>query len=74
MATLRWVDRFDNRGLFGPVGHIRPGQDEANYYAAIDALDDRLTQMNLPPKMFGTILPLTSPTIISAKSLHAHSS
>ena len=39
MATLRWVDWFNNHRLFGPIGHIPPAQAEANYYAAIDNLD-----------------------------------
>ena len=39
MATLRWVDWFNNHRLFGPIGHIPPAEAEANYYAAIDTLD-----------------------------------
>lgn len=39
MATLRWVDWFNNHRLFGPIGHISPTEAEANYYAAIDNLD-----------------------------------
>jgi len=39
MATLRWVDWFNNHRLFGPIGHIPPAEAEANYYAAIDNLD-----------------------------------
>ena len=50
MATLRWVDRFNNHRLFGPIGHIPPAEAEANYYAAIDALDGRMTQMKPPPE------------------------
>ena len=38
MATLRWVEWFNNRRLFGLIGHIPPAEAEANYYAAIDAL------------------------------------
>ena len=33
MATLRWVDWFNNHRLFGPIGHIPPAEAEANYYA-----------------------------------------
>jgi putative transposase len=39
MATLRWIDWFNNHRLFGPIGHIPPAEAEANYYAAIDNLD-----------------------------------
>jgi putative transposase len=39
MATLRWVDWFNNHRLFGPIGHIPPAEAEANYYAAIDNFD-----------------------------------
>jgi len=34
MATLRWVDWFNNYRLFGP-----PAEAEANYYAAVETLD-----------------------------------
>jgi transposase InsO family protein len=39
MATLRWVEWFNNHRLFGQIGHIPPAEAEANYYAAIEALD-----------------------------------
>ncbi|MEZ5742899.1 MAG: IS3 family transposase [Sphingomonadaceae bacterium] len=39
MATLRWVDWFNNHRLFGPIGHIPPAEAEANYYAAKENLD-----------------------------------
>jgi transposase InsO family protein len=39
MATLNWVEWFNNHRLFGPIGHIPPADAEANYYAAIQALD-----------------------------------
>ena len=39
MATLRWVDWFNNHRLFGPIGHIPPVEAEANYYAAKENLD-----------------------------------
>lgn len=32
-ATLEWVDWFNNRRLFGPLGYIPPAEAEANYYA-----------------------------------------
>jgi transposase InsO family protein len=39
MATLKWVNWFNNRRLFGPIGHIPPAEAEANYYAAKENLD-----------------------------------
>jgi transposase InsO family protein len=32
MATLEWVDWFNNRRPFGPIGNILPAQAEAAYY------------------------------------------
>lgn len=34
-ATLDWVDWFNNRRLFGPLGYRPPAEVEANYYANI---------------------------------------
>jgi hypothetical protein len=31
MATLRWVDWFNNHRLFGPIGRIPPAEAEANF-------------------------------------------
>lgn len=39
MATLRWVDWYNNKRLFGPLGYIPPAEAEANYYAAIENAD-----------------------------------
>lgn len=39
MATLRWVDWYNNQRLFGPIGYIPPAEAEANYYAARENLD-----------------------------------
>ena len=39
MATLRWVDWFNNHRLLGSIGHIPPAEAEANYYAALETLD-----------------------------------
>jgi len=39
MATLRWVDWFNNHRLFGPIGYIPPAEAEAKYYAALETLD-----------------------------------
>jgi transposase InsO family protein len=38
-ATLEWVDRFNNRRLLEPLGHIPPAEAEARYYAARQELD-----------------------------------
>ena len=39
MATLRWVDWYNNHRLFGPVGHITPAEAKDNCYAALKNLD-----------------------------------
>jgi transposase InsO family protein len=39
MATLEWVDWFNNRRLLEPIGHIPPAEAEANYYEKNDELD-----------------------------------
>jgi len=39
MATLRWVDWFNNHRLFGPNGHIPPAEAEAKYYATNENFD-----------------------------------
>jgi transposase InsO family protein len=39
MATLSWVDWYNNRRLFGPLGYNPPAEAEAHYYAAIETLD-----------------------------------
>ena len=39
MATLLWVDWFNNHRLFGPIGYIPPVEAEANYYAKAKDLD-----------------------------------
>jgi len=36
-ATLEWVDWFNNRRLFGPIGNIPPAEFEAVYYANNEA-------------------------------------
>ena len=33
LATLAWVDWFNNRRLLEPIGNIPPAEAEANYYA-----------------------------------------
>ena len=42
MATLKWVDWFNNHRLFGPIGHIPPAEAEANYYAEIGSTNQEL--------------------------------
>ena len=39
MATLGWVDWFNNRRLLGPIGNIPPAEAEENFYAQRDVLD-----------------------------------
>ena len=39
MASLRWVNWFNNHRLFGPIGHIPSAEAEPNYYAAKGNLD-----------------------------------
>jgi putative transposase len=39
MATLEWVDYFNNRWLPEPIGNIPPVEAKANYYAQRAALD-----------------------------------
>jgi putative transposase len=34
-ATLTWVDWFNTRRLFGPIGYVPPAEYEANYYAQL---------------------------------------
>jgi len=36
LATLEWVDWFNNRRLLGPIGDIPPAEAEARYYAMLD--------------------------------------
>ena len=35
LATLKWVDWFNNRRLLGPIGNVPPKEAEARYYARI---------------------------------------
>jgi transposase InsO family protein len=34
-ATLTWVDWFNTRRLFGPIGYVPPAEYETNYYAQL---------------------------------------
>ena len=36
LATLRWVDWFNNRRLLEPIGNIPPAEAEAAYYANLE--------------------------------------
>jgi transposase InsO family protein len=38
LATLAWVDWFNNRRLLEPIGNIPPAEAEANYYATLEAM------------------------------------
>lgn len=39
MATLRWVDWYNNQCLFNTIGYIPPAEAEINYYVGIKTLD-----------------------------------
>ena len=45
MATLRWVDWFNNHRLFGPIGHIPPAEAEDNHRPT-EALDNTISGLN----------------------------
>jgi transposase InsO family protein len=32
VATLTWVDWFNHRRLFGPIGYVPPAEYEQRYY------------------------------------------
>ena len=34
LATLEWVDWFNNRRLFGPIGYVPPREYEADHYVS----------------------------------------
>ena len=36
LATLTWVDWFNNRRLLGPIGYIPPAEAEQRYHAVLD--------------------------------------
>lgn len=38
MATLDWVDWFNHKRLFGPIGHVPPAEAEAAYYRQTNEL------------------------------------
>jgi putative transposase len=35
LATLEWVDWFNNRRLLSPIGNIPPAEAEEKYYATL---------------------------------------
>ena len=35
-ATLKWVDWFNKKRRFGPIGYIPPDQAERNYYDSLN--------------------------------------
>ncbi len=39
LATLEWVDWFNNRRLLEPIGNVPPAEAEARFYAQIEELD-----------------------------------
>jgi transposase InsO family protein len=51
-ATLTWVDWFNTRRLFGPIGYVPPAEYEANYYAQLHrpmTIDDGVAAGILQP-------------------------
>ena len=36
LATLEWVDWFNNRRLLEPIGNIPPAEAEKRYYAILE--------------------------------------
>ena len=36
LATLEWVDWFNNRRLLEPIGNIPPAEAEAAYYTQLE--------------------------------------
>ena len=47
-ATLEWVDWFNNRRLFGPIGYVPPVEFEEMYYREQALVEDEgLKQMSL---------------------------
>jgi putative transposase len=47
-ATLEWVDWFNNRRLFEPIGHIPPAEFEEMYYLEQSLVEDEgLKQLSL---------------------------
>ncbi|TGD42018.1 hypothetical protein EEB11_15750 [Pseudotabrizicola sediminis] len=37
--TLKWVNRYNNRRLFGPIGYVPPAEAEEAFYASLHSLD-----------------------------------
>ena len=37
--TLKWVDWYNNRRLFGPIGYVSPAEAEEAFYANLNTLD-----------------------------------
>ena len=38
-ATMEWVDWFNSRRLFGPIGNIPPAEAETLFYASLEETD-----------------------------------
>src|ERR1700710_2763337 len=38
LATLEWVDWFNNRRLLEPIGNVPPAEAEVRYYAQLEGL------------------------------------
>ena len=47
-ATLEWVDWFNNRRLFGPIGYLPPAEFEEMFYREHSLIEDEgLKQLSL---------------------------
>jgi len=47
--TLKWIDWYNNRRLFGPIGYIPPAEAEEAFYANLNSLDMVAWSLNKPP-------------------------
>ena len=43
LATLEWVDWFNNRRLLEPIGNIPPAEAEERHYAMLNALAETIS-------------------------------
>lgn len=57
LATLKWVDWFNNHRLLGPIGNIPPAELEANFYAKLDKqrIAAKLNQISLRQTRGGSV-------------------
>jgi putative transposase len=53
-ATLTWVDWFNTRRLFGPIGYVPPAEYEDQYYNELASRGDARRQPDLHHELDGT--------------------